>query len=340
MSSNQHSGRLSRYPVLPGILFYNSFYFTFIHLVGRLRPTPNPLARHCQKQLEAYPDWRSLYADPRLPFHLDLGCGKGHLVYHLACEHPEMNFLGLELQEERVKPFPALPNLAYVCCNVNVSLEPLLKSYASQLADHHHQQQHDSAVATTTAMTVKRVSILYPDPWFKKRHAKRRMVTPELVRTIHGFLDDGPDSEVYLETDFGEGFFEAKDIFLRDSFVLETDEKRFPACRFGMSGSCCSSPLPSFSWEMRSASSSSIADGFLCLSFLLQSLRCGFGRIPPSGSSRPPSERCLATLRRARRQPHHHPTPTRFHQPEYKRYITRHIRPQPDPSTYSPGSGC
>ncbi|ELR14636.1 methyltransferase [Acanthamoeba castellanii str. Neff] len=192
-------------------------------LATRLRPTPNPLARHCQKQLEAYPDWRSLYADPRLPFHLDLGCGKGHLVYHLACEHPEMNFLGLELQEERVKPFPALPNLAYVCCNVNVSLEPLLKSYASH------------AVATATAMTVKRVSILYPDPWFKKRHAKRRMVTPELVRTIHGFLDDGPDSEVYLETDFGEGFFEAKDIFLRDSFVLETDEKHFPPCRFGMS---------------------------------------------------------------------------------------------------------
>jgi len=297
--------------------FLYCFFIHFYLLVGRLRPTPNPLARHCQKPLEAYPDWRSLYADPRLPFHLDLGCGKGHLVYHLACEHPEMNFLGLELQEERVKPFPTLPNLAYVCCNVNVSLTPLLKSYASQLADHHHQ---DSGVATTTAMTVKRVSILYPDPWFKKRHAKRRMVTPELVRTIHGFLDDGPDSEVYLETDFGEGFFEAKDAFLRDSFVLETDEKRFPPCRFGASGTHF--PRLHGRCARRHQQHRLLIDCFLFLSFLLQSLRCGFGRIPPFGSSRPPSERCLAMLRRARRTPLHHLPPIQFHQPEYKLYKT------------------
>jgi tRNA G46 methylase TrmB len=80
---------------------------------------------------------------------------------------------------------------------------------------------------------VRRVTILYPDPWFKKRHAKRRMVTPELVRTIHKFLDGRPDSEVYLETDFGEGFFQAKDTFLQEGFALESDTERCPPFRFG-----------------------------------------------------------------------------------------------------------
>lgn len=202
--------------------------------IRRLRPTPNPLAHHFQKPPEQYPDWRALYADLRLPFHIDLGCGKGHIVYRLAKDHPEMNFLGLELQENRVKEnlFERLPNMAFFRCNVNIALAPLLQSFASQ------------RILEGRGMRVKRFSMHYPDPWFKKRHQKRRMMTPQLAQIIHNALTDGEDlgdgssmasrGEVYIETDFGEGFVEARDILLQSGF--EQLEHLSTPYRFGKTG--------------------------------------------------------------------------------------------------------
>lgn len=51
----------------------------------------------------------------------------------------------------------------------------------------------------TCAGRVQRVSLLYPDPWFKKRHAKRRMLTPRLVGEL---ADAVPErGQMLIETD-------------------------------------------------------------------------------------------------------------------------------------------
>ena len=43
------------------------------------------------------------------------------------------------------------------------------------------------------------VTIQFPDPWFKKKHAKRRMVTRELVETVISNL--GVGGEIFVQTD-------------------------------------------------------------------------------------------------------------------------------------------
>jgi tRNA (guanine-N7-)-methyltransferase len=63
--------------------------------------------------------------------------------------------------------------------NVNNSLKPLLESFE--------------------AGTLQRVTLQFPDPWFKKRQAKRRVVQPELVDTLATYLMDG--GEVLLQSD-------------------------------------------------------------------------------------------------------------------------------------------
>ena len=84
---------------------------------------------------------------------------------------PLMNYLGLEIREplvhqaNRCAADANLHNLFYIACNVNVSLSAIL-------------QQAPRGV-------LKHVYVQFCDPWFKKKHAKRRMVTPKLVSDIY-----------------------------------------------------------------------------------------------------------------------------------------------------------
>ena len=67
----------------------------------------------------------------------------------------------------------------FLFCNANVSLEPILSRFRKG--------------------TVDCVSIQFPDPWFKKRHQKRRVVQTELVETIAEHLS--PGGQLYVVSD-------------------------------------------------------------------------------------------------------------------------------------------
>lgn len=49
---------------------------------------------HAHEPLENKGRWRSLFARPGQPFHLELGCGKGGYLAQLSSAHPEVNYLG------------------------------------------------------------------------------------------------------------------------------------------------------------------------------------------------------------------------------------------------------
>jgi tRNA (guanine-N7-)-methyltransferase len=103
----------------------------------------------------------------------------------MAQLEPDWNFLGLEIREPLVEQANAkvtelgLSNLHYLFGNVNNSLKPLLESFETGI--------------------LQRVTIQFPDPWFKKRQEKRRLVQPELVDTLANYLIDG--GVVFLQSD-------------------------------------------------------------------------------------------------------------------------------------------
>jgi tRNA (guanine-N7-)-methyltransferase len=162
----------------------------------RVRQHVNPLS---YKYLGStpLPDWRSLYSNLDLPLHIDIGCARGNFLLEMATQTPDWNFLGLEIREplveeaNRWRDEANLTNLHYWFGNANVSLSALLASLPSGIT--------------------KRVSIQFPDPWFKKRHMKRRVVQPELVAAIARYL--APDGEVFLQSDVEEVAIEMRDRF-------------------------------------------------------------------------------------------------------------------------------
>ena len=162
----------------------------------RVRQHVNPLSKKYQTPLTP-PSWEKVYAQPTKPLHLDIGCARGEFLLSMAQLQPDWNFLGLEIRESLVEQANAkvsevgLSNLHYLFCNVNNSLQALFDSFG--------------------AGTLQRVTIQFPDPWFKKRQAKRRVVQPELVDTLASYLAGG--GVVFLQSDI-----EAVAVEMRDRF--------------------------------------------------------------------------------------------------------------------------
>ncbi|MDJ0707038.1 MAG: tRNA (guanosine(46)-N7)-methyltransferase TrmB [Leptolyngbyaceae cyanobacterium MO_188.B28] len=155
--------------------------------VIRVRQHVNPLSQKYQRPIEP-PDWSQVYGNLDQPLHLDIGCGKGHFLLQMAQLQPEWNFLGLEIREPLVhqalerRDQLALANLHYLFGNANISLESLFKGWPT------HRLQ--------------RVSIQFPDPWFKKRHRKRRVVQSELVTELARLMPSA--GTVILQSDVEE----------------------------------------------------------------------------------------------------------------------------------------
>jgi tRNA (guanine-N7-)-methyltransferase len=171
-----------------------------------VRQHVNPLSSRYQQPI-AFPNWSSIYADLSQPLHLDIGCGKGRFLLNMAQLQPNYNYLGLEIREPLVHNANkwtqdlGLNNLYYLFCNANTSLKEILSSFPSQ--------------------SLHFVSIQFPDPWFKKKHQKRRVIQPELVQEIADYLVIG--GTVFVQSDVLEVEHEICDRFAENANFYRTE---------------------------------------------------------------------------------------------------------------------
>ncbi|KAK7386207.1 hypothetical protein VNO78_26251 [Psophocarpus tetragonolobus] len=150
----------------------------------RIRQHVNPLSSSFSVPAQV-PDWNQVFADPTLPLMVDIGCGSGRFLMWLAKRTPkERNFLGLEIRQRIVKRAEswakdlALDNIHFLFANATISFKQLVESYLGPLV---------------------LVSILCPDPHFKKRHHKRRVLQKPLVGAIVDNLM--PGGQVFIQSD-------------------------------------------------------------------------------------------------------------------------------------------
>lgn len=174
----------------------------------RVRQHVNPLSSKYQQPFVA-PNWGNFYKDLSLPFHLDIGCGRGRFLLKMAQLQPNINFLGVEIRESLVteanelRDQYQLTNLHYIFTNINISSGVLLSSLPKNC--------------------LELVMIQFPDPWFKKKHLKRRVVQPELVENIAQYLVT--KGKVFLQSDVKEVAFEMCDRFLENPHFQPLSEE-------------------------------------------------------------------------------------------------------------------
>lgn len=150
----------------------------------RIRQHVNPLAAHfMEPRAQPVVSPTSLGADPRTD--VELGCADAQFSFQLAQAHPDRFIVGLEIREALVHANAArarregLSNLAFAYVNLNVDLDRVFG-----------------------ARTVDAFHLLFPDPWFKSRHQKRRVVDPWMLEVVCQQLR--PGGELHFASDVYE----------------------------------------------------------------------------------------------------------------------------------------
>jgi tRNA (guanine-N7-)-methyltransferase len=153
----------------------------------------------------------------RAPLDVDLGCGDGSLLCALAQRLPAKNFLGVERLLGRI--------------NSTVHKIDKLK------IDNARVLRTETSYAVRSLLpreSVETFYLLFPDPWPKRRHQRRRVVTEEFLDAIHAALT--PRGTFHVATDQRDYFEQIKTtaasrfaiVDLRDvDLPLTTFEKRF-----------------------------------------------------------------------------------------------------------------
>lgn len=121
--------------------------------------------------------------DPRTV--VELGCADGQFSFQLARAEPQTLVVGLEIREKVVEynqvvaQREGLRNLVFAYVNLNVDLD---RVFAPRSVDAFH--------------------LLFPDPWFKSKHHKRRVVDPWMLEVICQQLRVG--GELHIASDIYE----------------------------------------------------------------------------------------------------------------------------------------
>jgi tRNA (guanine-N7-)-methyltransferase len=125
--------------------------------------------------------------EKKQPLHIEIGTGKGQFITGMAKANPDINYIGIELQESVIVSAldrlieAELPN----CKLMNVNGAELDKYFESG--------------------DVSRVYLNFSDPWPKTRHEKRRLTFKSFLEVYEAILVK--NGEIHFKTD-NQGLFE------------------------------------------------------------------------------------------------------------------------------------
>lgn len=131
-------------------------------------------------------DWQQFFGNNN-PVELDIGCGRGLFLFNAAVTTPDVNFLGLEVDYREGRRTATrlmkrdLPNARVLGGDGRIVLSKMIVPH-----------------------TVQAAHVYFPDPWWKKRHHKRRIFTDSFVEMLATILK--PEGRLHSWTDVAEYF--------------------------------------------------------------------------------------------------------------------------------------
>ena len=164
-----------------------------------MRQHVNPLSKFFNK-IEPIPYLEEIFNDHTKSLHLDIGCGSGDFLINLAKYNKNWNYIGLEIREKLVNKSKlklkdeTIDNLFFAFGNAEYLIEDCIGKFPADI--------------------VSSVSFNFPDPWFKKKHHKRRIIRPQLIHKISQLMAYG--GYISIKSDVEE-LFEYMDMTISNS---------------------------------------------------------------------------------------------------------------------------
>lgn len=127
------------------------------------------------------PDWQSVFPTQQ-PLDLEIGFSNGTWLIDYAAQNPTRNVTGVETRSIFIAEAKA-----------RIVARGLTNAYALQA---------NASTALTELFSLdslSRIFVLFPDPWYKGRHLRRRVIQPAFLEMIYPLLT--MDGELYIATD-------------------------------------------------------------------------------------------------------------------------------------------
>lgn len=142
------------------------------------------------------------------PMHVELGCGKGTFMAVLGAQHPEINYITIDIKSEVLVLAKRNIEQSYLQNNMpvdNIKLMSQEINLISEILD-----END---------VIERIYINFCNPWPKERHKKRRLTHVRQLNQYRTFLKD--KGEIYFKTDDDELFEESLEYFKESKFSIK-----------------------------------------------------------------------------------------------------------------------
>ena len=154
-----------------------------------MRQHVNPLSKNFF-EIDPIPPLNQVFENPKLPLHLDIGCASGDFLFELSLKNKNWNYIGIEIREKLV-------------LNANLKMKSrenknLYFSFGN--ANNIFNQSNNKSIINF----ITSISFNFPDPWFKKKHHKRRIIQPKLINLLSNSMKKG--SLIFIKTDVRDLF--------------------------------------------------------------------------------------------------------------------------------------
>lgn len=130
-------------------------------------------------------DPRDVLGSGSRPVELEIGPGRGGFLIERLERHPDVFLLGLEIRRKWAS-----------------IVDDRLRARGLAARGRVFAEDARAVLPRFTSGTVRAVFLHFPDPWWKKRHVKRRVVTGDLLEQIDRLLV--PGGEVFYQSDVPE----------------------------------------------------------------------------------------------------------------------------------------
>ncbi len=137
--------------------------------------------------IDEHPDWQGQFENDH-PVKLEIGFGMGDFLIEMATREPQNNFVGIDFSEDGIRSLLSRINELRIK-NIRV----IYGDVREKIPFLFHDGELDA------------VYINFPDPWPRKRHFKRRLIKPALVKLVaqklaqEGCVYIASDSEPYAK---------------------------------------------------------------------------------------------------------------------------------------------
>ena len=154
-----------------------------------MRQHVNPLSKNFF-EIDPIPPLNQVFSNPKLPLHLDIGSASGDFLIELSLKNKNWNYIGIEIREKLV-------------LNANLKMKSrenknLYFSFGN--ANNIFNQSDNISIFNL----ITSISFNFPDPWFKKKHHKRRVIQPKLINLLSNTMKKG--SLIFIKTDVRDLF--------------------------------------------------------------------------------------------------------------------------------------